>query len=613
MSSLHEDPLPLLSRSRPGSIARPMAILLLRMVAASAACAGIALEHGFYEPVAATYLIQVVQFALVGLVLGDRLSRGIRGRPLVSDDSAGPLSWGMALLWAAGGIGAWAGGEAWMWRLVEGVAAMLFVSQAWSLNVLLSRRLKKPGILFPMSFLTLIVVGTLLLKMPRATPVDAPIGWLDALFTMTSAVCVTGLVVRNTATEFTPLGQGIICVFIQLGGLGIIFFGSALAMLLGRSMSVRENVSLSQSLNDQPLDRLTRFARFILLVTVAIELAGAAVMYTMWEDPEGTLTPLARAGMSVFHSVSAFCNAGFDITGDSLTPYRSSLLTHGVILPLIVLGGLGFPVLENLWEVARLRTGDAAGRLLRRLRGFGEPTPQIDVARRRLRLHTKLVLVTTAALYVYGFLMIGLGQLAPYLREHAYRDTDPTSVGQVLADASFMSVSARTAGFNSLPMEEIQPTGRTALMTLMVVGGSPGSTAGGVKTTVLALLVLSVIATMRQRESTEAFRRRISDALVRKAATIALCYLGLIVVGVLLLSMTESQSFENVLFEVISAATTTGLSLGITAQLTTAGKCVIIAVMFLGRVGPLALLVSLVFRSDSGSRYSYPREEVVLG
>lgn len=516
------------------------------------------------------------------------------------------------------------------WHLVEGVSVWLFFMEAWRLNVVLSRALARPGLLLPMSFALLILIGTPLLMTPRATPhvfdpgtnayvsAGEPITFSEALFTTTSAVCVTGLTVRDTARDFTPFGQAIIGIMIQLGGLGIIIFGSMLASLLGQTLSLKENLSLSDMLNDQPMHRLHSFIRFIVLTTIAIELIGAAALYPLWTDPPGAaLTSAQRAGMSLFHAVSAFCNAGFDITGHSLVDYRHAMLTHAIILPLIVVGGLGFPALENIFNVVRARL---KAKLFYRPVRAGKP---VDLTQSRLSLHTKIVLAATACLYLWGVVTIGAGQLMPYLHEsmqqgvtaHVQRPDSLTlsSFGGVLADASFMSVTSRTAGFNSIPMDELQPAGRFSVMTLMMVGGSPGSTAGGFKTTVIALLALSVVATVRQRPRTEAFGRTIADSLVRKAATIGLCYLLLVTTSTMLLCLSEPFTFQSLAFEAISASTTTGLSLGITSDLTGFGQAVMIATMFLGRVGPLALLGAMTFARASERPYRYPHEAVALG
>jgi len=601
-----------------------------RLMLPLTATAALVCQYGFFSPPApvwALHLVQVLALLGYGWVLVRRRRTGAdpfdspRGRWM---DSA------LGLLVLAGlGISLFKGVDPY-WRMVEAVAVWFFLAEAWRMNITLSRALARPGLLLPMSFLLLIAIGTPLLMTPRATPhvfdeslnafvtVGEPLSFSEALFTATSAVCVTGLTVRDTAQAFTPFGQTIIGLLIQLGGLGIIIFGSMLASLLGQSLSMKENMSLKEMLSDMPMHRVRGFIRFIVLMTLGFELVGALAMYPMWQDPPtGALTGAQRMGMSLFHSVSAFCNAGFDITGHSLVYYRHAFLTHGVIVPLIVVGGLGFPALENLCSVARVR-------LARKFRYRPvRPGQPVDLTAGRLSLHTKVVLTVTAALYLWGVVTIGAGQLMPYLHESMQQGVTANAdrpgpltlaaAGGLLADASFMSVTSRTAGFNALPMDELEPAGRFGVMTLMMVGGSPGSTAGGFKTTVIALLALSVVATVRQRSRVEAFGRTIADVLVRKAATLGLCYLLLVTASTMLLCLSEPFTFQAILFEAVSASTTTGLSLGITSDLTGSGRAVIIATMFLGRVGPLALLGAMTFSRSAGRPYRYANGGVALG
>lgn len=465
----------------------------------------------------------------------------------------------------------------------EVVSAALLVALALRLNGRLARTIKNPSLLFPASFLILIAVSTALLKLPAATPAGQPIGWVDAGFTATSAVCVTGLGVRDTATGFTLFGQVVIASSIQLGGLGVMIFGSTLALLFGARLSVKENLTLSTALNEYPAHRISRFVWFIVLTTVGLEAAGAGVLYMLWPETPG-VDDGSRAWMAIFHSISAFCNAGFDITGQSMIGLRSHPLPYVGLVPLIVLGGLGFVVLEDLAGVARGR-----------LRPAGR--------RRRLSTHSRLVLATTAWLLVGGMAVLMLAQFA----------TPGGSFGQRLLDALFMSTTSRTAGFTSVPMDELASGSRLTLMMLMFVGGSPGSTAGGIKTAVFALLVLGVVSTVRGREEVEVFGRALPDALVKRAATVAFGLAALIALATLVLDITEHIEFEWLLFEVISAATTTGLSLGATAELTPTGRCVVMVVMFLGRVGPLAVIASLVLGSSASGAYRFPRDTVSLG
>ncbi len=545
---------------------------------ALAGAGGVALEHGFGMEIRPGWLMPLLQLVLAWsalVVAGDVEPLGKpRARWSSRWGTAGEASVVLAgLLELAGqGIGA------------ELVAVGLAVGLAVRLNAQLARTMSNPGLLFPASFLVLIAVSAVLLKLPLATPAGAPIGWVDAVFTATSAVCVTGLVVRDTATGFTPFGQAVIGLSIQLGGLGMMIFGSTLALLFGARLSFRENLTLSMALSEYPAHRIHRFVGFIVGTTLAIELAGAAVMFALWPDG-ASMGWRERAGMALFHSVSAFCNAGFDLTGQSLVGMRGSVLPYLGAMPLIVVGGLGFLVLDDVW---------------RRTRGRAAPG---GAGARRLTTHTRLVLCTTAALLAGGAVVIFLAQLK----------VPEIPLGQRVLDAAFMSTTARTAGFNTVPMDELAPGSRFMIMTLMTVGGSPGSTAGGIKTVVVAVLALAVWSTVRGRDEVEVFGRALPDALVKKAATVAFALLTLIAVVTLVLDLTENIAFEPLLFEVVSAASTTGLSLGATGELTPAGRCVIAATMFLGRVGLLAFLGALLVGGGGGGSYRYPRDSVSLG
>jgi trk system potassium uptake protein TrkH len=466
------------------------------------------------------------------------------------------------------------------------LAALIAIAR---LGLALLRRFNAPGLLLPATFVLLIVCGTALLMLPRCST-GATTSWIDALFTATSATCVTGLTVRSTAGDFTPAGQAVIALLIQLGGLGIVVFGATFAALLRGSLSLKEHVTMRDLLEHQSVSDLRRFALTVVGITLFLELIGALLLLPFWASPSGgTMAFRERLGMSAFHAISAFCNAGFDITGDSLQSYRASPLSWAVIGPLIILGGIGFPVLQDLARAARGR----------RSRTSASPG-----SRHRLSLHSRLTLLTTACLLVGGAIILLLSQAG------AGEPSLPTRS----ADAWFMSLSARTAGFNTIPMDELTPASRLTLIALMFVGGSPGSMAGGLKTTTLALLVLAVLATIRGRAETESAGRAIPETLIRKAGAIAICMLALVLFSTLALCLVEREADPFVLlFEAVSAATTTGLSLGITAQLSDPGKLIITLTMFLGRVGPLTLLGVLMIRRPPARSYLFPREGVTLG
>lgn len=513
--------------------------------------------------------------------------------------------------------------------LLIGASVFLFAHWAWSMGLIallviyilsqaylaLAQLVIRFSLLFVGSFALLILIGALLLMLPRATPAEEPIDFLDALFTSTSAVCVTGLIVRDTATEFTGFGQTIILILIQLGGLGIIIFGALLATMLSGSMSVRHASNLGEAVSavESGPGNVERLVRFIVSATLITEAVGAALLYAGWRASRGDGDPTLLFD-SVFMSISAFCNAGFSIYSDNLESFRYHWTSHAVIAPLIVGGGLGFPVLYNLWKALEANVRRRMGRCTTR-----------DMHRHRLvrlNLHTRLVLFTSAAVYLLGVLGIFGGQLAPGSGSAgAAGAPGPTasaaaseeSVGHRLLDASFMSITARTAGFNTMRMDELTTGSRFVLMMLMWVGGSPGGTAGGVKTTVVAVLLLTILATLRNRDETEIFGRSLPDALVRRSG--ALVMLGFVVVAAttMCLTITEGGPFAHHVFEAVSATSTVGLSLGLTADLTPLGRVVIVAAMFLGRVGPLALIGAVVFARAETARYRYPSEPVMLG
>lgn len=542
----------------------------------AAAAAAVALEHGFRHPPMPLPILRVAQFALPWLALcvrGDVVWRSVSRRRWRGPFGAtGEALVALSLVAEAAGLPGCG----------ETLAVAAFVAASIRLNGTLARSMPNPSLLFPASFLVLIAFSATLLRLPAATPEGDRIGWIDATFTATSAACVTGLAVRDTAHGFTPFGQAVIAGTIQVGGLGVMIFGSTLALLFGARMSFRENVTLSMALDEYPAHRIARFVWFIVLTTLCFELVGAAILYLSW--PAGALDGGDRAWCAVFHSVSAFCNAGFDITGESLIGVRSNAAPYIGVMPMIILGGLGFIVLDDVWLALKDRVRGRRDRI-------------------RLSTHSKLVLATTALLLLGGFVTIFVAQATK---------TGGLSWQHVL-DAAFMSTTARTAGFTTVPMSEFTPGSRFTLMVLMSIGGSPGSTAGGMKTVVFAVLVLAIISTVRGRREVEVFGRALPDALVKKAATVAAGLFGVIGLATLVLDLTERIPFESLFFEVISAATTTGLSLGATGELTPPGRVVITAVMFLGRIGALSLVASLLGTSGASGRYELPRDTVSLG
>ncbi len=469
-----------------------------------------------------------------------------------------------------------------------------------------SRSLRRPG-LIPLAFF-LVVIGatTLALLMPGMTRPGQSLSVLDACFTATSATCVTGLIVVDTPTTFTPLGQSVIALAIQLGGLGYIIFGSFLALVMSHRLSIKKTASFSQALNDVPLNQVRSMLIFVVAVTLCTELAGAIVLTLIWPQGDPSWAWHEQFGLALFTSISAFCNAGFALQTNSFSDpaFRYHPATLMVLPLLITLGGIGFPVIENLLRVARYRYT----RWQSRATGIAT-RKSFSRANTTLSLHTKLVLVTTLVIYFIGTLGVFLAQQL----------TAPEGVhatwGHTLADAHFLSVTSRTAGFNSMPSDELSLGSRFLAMVLMFVGGSPGGTAGGIKTVTIAVLMVALWATLRNRSAAITNKRTLPDPLIKRAAALLACYLLLLGVGVFLLTLTEPtpHTLTDLAFEVVSAATTTGLSLGMTDHLTSMGKIIIMALMLIGRLGPLVLFGVLFFASSGDHRYRYPSEQVILG
>jgi len=485
-----------------------------------------------------------------------------------------------------------------------------------------------PSVLLAGSFVALILVGSGLLMLPAARPAGTNLYYEDALFTATSAVCVTGLIVKDTGRDFTPFGQAVILAMIQFGGLGIMMFGTMMAVLVGKGLTLRSSSAMGEMLSGASgVGEIARTLKFVLLSTLGLEAIGAALLYPMFADgAAGDMTRLQAGWHSVFHSVSSFCNAGFSLlTGNLMegvgrigSPVRDRWQTLGVFAPLIVLGGLGFPVLQNVAAWSRDRVKLALGRLRRGRRSA-------PAARPRLSLHAKIVLSASLLLVVFGAL--GLLAVEPMaggdsrvIGRHPVGgrvtggDWGRMSPPRRVREALFQSVSARTAGFNTIDMAELSDAGKLWMCGLMVVGGSPASTAGGMKTVTFVLLLLAVYSVLRRREEVEVFRRSIASNLMRRVTTVAVLYMALVGATTLALSlcMRGDEPFLDLLFEACSACGTVGLSTGVTGHLNLSGKLVIVVAMFVGRVGPLTLLWALT-SSIRRIAYSYPQEDVVIG
>lgn len=447
-------------------------------------------------------------------------------------------------------------------------------------------RLNAPQ-LFVASFLLLVAAGTVGFRALPGLYVGEPLGWLDSLFTATSAVCVTGLIVEDTATFFTPAGQLYILVLIQVGGLGIVAFTSVIIVTLGRRLSLRSEALSTGAIEVAPHVSRRHLVRDVVRFTFVIEGIGAVLLYLLWAPRMGWI---AAAWPALFHSVSAFCNAGFSTFSDSLMSFQRSPWTLSVIMLLIVVGGIGFLTLEEL-----------------RLRLRARRTEQVF----RVSLHTKLVLSTTGVLLVGGAVLFG------FFEWYGVLGNDPAA--DKIINAMFLSTTARTAGFNTIDYAEAGDGTLFLTILLMSVGGSPGSTAGGLKTTTVALIALLAWSRYRGRLSVGVWSRTVPSESIDRAVGLFVVSFGVVTISIFLLTATElsgwtRMDFLDCMFEAASAFNTVGLSTGLTPKLTPSGRWMTIVLMFLGRVGPLTFAAALARRRVSGTaqlRYAY--EDVVVG
>ncbi len=472
-------------------------------------------------------------------------------------------------------------------------------------------------------FTMLILVGAFLLSLPCSSYSDSfpdfGHNFVENLFTATSAVCVTGLIVRDTGKAYTPFGQLVIMILIQLGGLGIVIFGTIFALLVGRQISLREASVVQDIYNQQALGQIREIVKFVVFSTLTIEAIGAALMLPLWSTSTNNYPE--QIFKSLFHSISAFCNAGFALQTDNMIKFANAWQTYLVMLPLIIIGGLGFPVLLNIAQIIKHRFVSLIG-----LDNRGKDLDRFRVV--SLTLHSKIVLITTAVLIVVGTLAIFLcEQPRENLRwgrkvelEDKVVKSNPAvmtqhSTDQRLLDSLFLSVSARTAGFNTVDTSsgKLHPATDLILIVLMFIGGSPASTAGGIKTVTFALLLATVVTTLRRRSKVEMFKRTIDTPIIRRAIALVVLFFVLVWLTSLALVIVQPQiNYLDLLFESASACGTVGYSMGVTPQLNLAGRLIIILAMFAGRLGPLTLLFAIA-RSSTTIRYEYPRESVITG
>lgn len=425
-------------------------------------------------------------------------------------------------------------------------------------------------------FLSVIMIGTLLLMLPISSKSGTVTPFLDCLFTATSSSCVTGLIVRDTATHWSIFGQAVILVMIQIGGMGIITMSILVAMLSGKKVNLMQRSTMQESISAHKVGGILGLSRFIFITALVIELLGTvAFSFVFCKDHE----ILKGLWMSLFHSVSAFCNAGFDLMGEtqkfsSLTTYVYNPIINVTVMLLILIGGIGFLTWEdiktNKWHI------------------------------RRYRMQSKVIFCVTAILI-----------LLPTLYFFFFEFNDLT-FGKRIMVSFFQSVTPRTAGFNTVDASQLSETGNAVVTILMLIGGAPGSTAGGMKMTTIAVLFAAAFSVFKKRDSAHLFKRRISDEVVKNAATVLSMYIALFVLGALMISRIEGFPLTDCLYETASAIATVGLTTGITTSLGTFSRIIIIFLMYIGRVGGL----TIVFATHSAvqkNMVKYPQETITVG
>ena len=437
-----------------------------------------------------------------------------------------------------------------------------------------------------LSFLVTILVGSGLLALPISSANGEAVPYLDALFTATTSTCVTGLVTLPTVSTWSVFGQIVILLLIQIGGLGIITIISGLMFLLNKRMGIGNRLLIQDAFNLNTMSGLAKFVKNVLFATLIVEGIGA-ILYMLVFIPE-----FGAAGIwiSLFNSVSAFCNAGIDIIAEnSLCNYATNPLINIVTSALIILGGLGYIVWWDVIRVVRNRS------------------PKNRKIFRHLTLHSKIAITFTAGLILIGTILI-------FIFEYA----NPLTIGDMslfdkLQTSFFQSVTTRTAGFATLPQENLTNATATVSIILMLIGGSPVGTAGGIKTVTLAILICSTLATIRNKNDATLFGRRISESSVKKAVAVAVTFLTICIASTVLLMATSDISALDALYETVSATATVGLSRNVTATLNSFGKLIIIVTMYFGRVGPISLAVALGGKNENPNVISEPTEDISIG
>lgn len=436
-------------------------------------------------------------------------------------------------------------------------------------------KLNPPRVL-ALGFAFMIVLGGFLLNLPMASASGESIGFIDALFTSASAVCVTGLVVVNTSSHWSTFGKFIIITLIQIGGLGFMTMATVGALILGKKISLKERLVIKEQLNQDTMSGLVRLIKYVLLSTFLIEGIGAIILSLRFLPDYGLKKSLLYGG---FHAISGFCNAGFDLLGNSMVDYSGDFIILSTISFLVILGGLGFNVYIDV-----LRTKNFS----------------------RLKLHSKVVLMVTLILILGGSLLF-------FLLEYNNPETLLNmSFKNKLLNSYFQSVITRTAGFNSVEVGGLRESSIFLMTILMFIGGSPASTGGGIKTTTFAVLAITSYSVVKSREDVVIFKKRIPREIIYRSIAIASIGLTILLIVSLALSVIEDESFILVLFEATSALATVGISAGLTGRLSPLGKIIIILTMYIGRLGPLTMAYAFG-RKSKKANYRYSKGNIMVG
>lgn len=427
-----------------------------------------------------------------------------------------------------------------------------------------------------LGFFLIIIIGSLLLMLPISSVSGKVTPFNESLFTATSAVCVTGLVVHDTGSYWSTFGQAIILILIQIGGLGVITVAASFALLSGRKISLMQRSTMQEAIAAPKIGGIVRLTGFVLKATLIFELSGAVIMMPVLCKDYG----VKGVWLAVFHSISAFCNAGFDILGTdaskyiSLTQYVNCTSINLAVIFLIVIGGIGFLTWEDIY------------------------TNKLHF--RRYRMQSKVILITSAILIIVPALYF------------FFFDLNNLPIKQRILSSLFQSVTTRTAGFNTVDLTALQEPSVATMIVLMIIGGSPGSTAGGIKTTTVAVLIANSLATFGRKDSSHFFKRRIDNQVVKNASTILIMYLVLSFTGAVAISTAEKIPFLKCLFETSSAIGTVGLTLGITPELGLFSQLILILLMFCGRVGGLTLIYAAISNTKKNIS-KYPLEHITVG